>query len=147
MKHGRISVATLVGFALVVTAVVGLGFPASPATAAPSPFVGAWRAIDIPDGSYMTLAVGGNSKAGFSVRLYDFGASACGFDENNKPLYAALARGKGTVDENVLSVLLRVRCLSHPPTFLSDSPFTFTYDPADDTLTDNHGVQWFRMGP
>ncbi len=123
-----------------VTAFVGA--MAAPAGAAPSPFTGAWTAVDI-DGSDMRMAIGGGPSP--RVLLIDYGASVCGLDDSGVPLYAARVTGRATIEGDVLSADLDVYCHARPTFFLGTFPGAeYTYDAGTDTLLDGIGVVWSR---
>ena len=116
------------------------------ALAAPDPFVGAWESID-GDGSYQRLNIGGTGNH-YNVFYEDTGATLCGLEpETGEPLYAAQARGAGTVNGNVLEALgLPVYCMAQPIFYVGfDADFYFSYDSSNDTLTDNGGIVWTRV--
>ena len=109
-----------------------------------NPFIGAWESTDI-DGSYQRLAITGGPGGAHRVNYRDFGATVCGLDPDTGDfLYAASARGSGTVSGSDLTGTWSVWCLSNPPTFFGDLAFQFTYDASTDTLTDGLGVVWSR---
>jgi hypothetical protein len=126
-----------------------------------APFVGAWEAIDGDedgdgdvdiegrDGSYMRLAISNGPKGVFRFNYKDHGASVCGLDEDDEPLYAALAKGRLNRDgEFKLEGEASLKCLARPRFVHPDfDPYqvSYTYDPEDDTLFDGW-VTWQRMG-
>jgi hypothetical protein len=127
-----------------VVAMLLIALAVSPAGAKPDPFIGVWVSTDI-DGSSQTLTIGGGSGGTRHVRYYDDGATVCGLDpDTGEFLSAASARGPLSVSGNTLSDNLDVYCMATPPTFNGTYLFTYTYDPATDTLTDWLGVVWFR---
>ena len=132
----------LTSYAVVIATVVAL-LSISIASAAPSPFMGFWRSVDI-DGSNQTLLITPGPGSSYRLFLFDRGASVCGLDPSGNPLYAATARGRGTVSGMTLAGSFNVWCLSRPTTFWGSSGFVFTYNPGSDTLTDTVGVIWNR---
>jgi hypothetical protein len=58
----------------------------------------------------------------------------------------ALLKGEGFVEvvDQTIEIFVDAYCLSKPPTYSFSFPVTFTYNPDDDTLTDNLGTTWFR---
>jgi len=115
----------------------------SSATDTPVPtgtaLVGGWQAVDIVDGSSMTLTVEADAAGNLTFKLFDDGATACG----GTPLYAfdssghviALSAtefsfdgaGKCAVTEQEVSYTINM-----------------TYDPATDTLIESSGQSWTR---
>ena len=142
MKH---IFGTLILSAFILLLVASLAAPI--AVQAGSPFNGAWWAIDVPDGSYMKLMIGGGGRANkFNVHYIDFGASVCGKDANDQPLYAATISGKGKANGNTLDVgVVSIYCLAHPKYVWGTTNMWFEYNPATDTLWDGW-VTWHRMG-
>jgi hypothetical protein len=143
----------LIAFAVLIVLIV------APSQAADkSPFVGHWEGInEIPDNpelgddSRMIINISVGPQGTVSVFYTDFGASACGLDPEDEPLYAAQAKWIGVISENTLSVYGRggpgigngaLWCMANPPFMLTDSqeeptPFV-TYDPVTDTLSDGY---------
>lgn len=127
----------MIGLAVIVTAaLLGVfavnGNDASAAKEKPI-FVGQWEAIDVFDGSYMTMKI----TPGLTVKLVDDWASAC--PEGG----SATWKGKGELlDPFLLEVDGQVRCkIGHetwewPTYFESITP---------DALTDESGNLWTRM--
>ena len=139
MKRWSVRLGTSVALAL-----TGLLLVSNLAAAAASPFVGAWESTDI-DGSYQRLVIGGGPGDGHRVLLYDYGATVCGLDPaTGEILYAAMARGSGQAQGDVLSGGWGVWCLSRPVTFYGDLAFELAYEATSDTLTDGTGVVWSR---
>lgn len=117
---------------------------ASPAGAKPDPFIGVWTSVDI-DSSNQTLTIGGGGGGTRHVRYYDDGATVCGLDPDTGDfLFAASARGTLSASGNTLSGYLDLYCQTSPPSLNGNYLFTYTYDPAADTLTDWLGVVWSR---
>ena len=114
---------------------------ASDATAAPG-FLGRWWSVDV-DGSSQKLQIG-LADNGYLLKLFDDGASICGLDPDGNPLYAAIGKGKGTADGNVLHASFKFWCLTDPRTFWGTATGDYTYDPATDTLQDGW-VAWYRI--
>ena len=57
----------------------------------------------------------------------------------------ALLTGEGFVEivDQMIEIFVDAYCLSKPPTYSFSFPVTFTYNPGDDTLTDNLGTTWY----
>ena len=105
------------------------------------PFVGAWEATDIIDGSTLRLSVGGGPGASHRIRLSDdrVTAGGCPFDT------PAVVIGVGTVSGNVMTIVNAVvRCLADGSTFLFGD--TLTYDSGTDTLIASDGTTFSRVG-
>ncbi len=109
---------------------------ASAVSAAPDPFVGAWKSIDI-DGSSQTLGVGGGPGSSHHMQLFDDLATSCG-----TPFSSATVQGTGTEAGNTLTVTYSVNC--HNGNTIGDKTITYTFDPGTTTLTDSVGVVWSR---
>ena len=108
-------------------------------------FSGNWYSTDV-DGSHQTLMITGGGGDMRHVKYYDDGASVCGVDPGPPPviLFAAKAKGMLTLSGNTLGGTLPVICVTTPPTFYADTPFSFVYDPLTDTLLDGQGITWVR---
>ncbi len=140
---------SLVVIVLLVATIVPVGTTMAKAK---DPFVGAWTAIDIPDGSLMRVAIGGGGGV-HRFNLYDHGGSTCGvFDPvTGDPKIPAVYRGTGTHPEGDPVTLdlegdvwclyrdARGRTLMDPPPAVS-----FVYSGETDTLT-GFDVVWFRL--
>ena len=123
-------------FAILIAAVLVVG-----AAAAPDPFKGTWYSVDT-DTSNQTMRIGGGPGSSYHVRYYDDGASVCGWTVGASGP-AASANGFLSATGDVLSGSIPVYCLTSPRYLYGTSSFTFTYDPATDTLTDSPwGVVW-----
>lgn len=116
------------------------------ALAARDPFVGAWESIDIVDGSFQTMSIGGGPGDRHRVRFLDYGASICDDPPFSGALdYAASAQGwLNHSSDYVIAGDLQVYCLSRPAVLWGSANFTLTYDPLTDTITDGFGVIWSR---
>jgi hypothetical protein len=68
--------------------------------------------------------------------------SSAGDPSCGVPMRSATARGAGIEAGATLKVTLAVNC--HNGTPHDDVPYTFTYDPSTNTLTDNFGIVWSR---
>ena len=129
---------------VIVSVILMAAFLAAPAGAARDPFRGVWYSTDV-DGSSQRLVVGGGRGDSYRVFYFDAGATVCGLDpDTGDILYAAVARGSLLHSGNEISGDLPVTCLSRPRSFYGTFSFTYTYDPAADTLTDSIGVIWYR---
>jgi hypothetical protein len=119
-----------------------------PAGAARGPWRGPWFNLDL-DGSHQVVYFVGQPTAPF-VRYTDWGASVCGVDENDEPLYRATLQGSGTLlaGGNSLRFESPIKCWAHPP-FNLDFHWSiiFTYNAEMDILFDNYGGEWFRYKP
>jgi hypothetical protein len=125
-----------IGLAWVI-ALVALLLVALPVIAKSGPeFKGAWESIDV-DGSFQQLTISGNSN-NLHIRYFDHMATVCGGDK-------AIGRGAANVEGDTISSLLEIWCLN-PRRFLADSSFNAVYDPITDTLIDEYGIVWNRMG-
>jgi hypothetical protein len=127
----------IIGTCSALLGVLILGL-ATPASASDDVFRGTWTSIDV-DGSHQTLSIQGSGEQGHhSVFLSDVAGTVCG----GAP---AQVTGSGTVDGDTLNVLFVVTCpgTGRSPV-MGRISFTFTYDPATDTLTDGSGVVWHR---
>ena len=121
-----------------------------PAGAERSQFVGSWWSIDV-DNSYQRIAIGGGKNI-HHVNYFDDGATVCGVDENDVPLYPARARGTAVESGNSLTVTLPLWCFAKPPFFSGTYTMDLTYNQYDDTLEQyvgdpwNATVIWYRTG-
>jgi hypothetical protein len=131
------------------------------AAAAPkaASFVGAWQAIDGDtdgdgdrddndhDGSRMRLSISAGPKGRYHFNLRDDAASMCSDDDDDGP-YACLVKGWLTIDgQGRLVGEAPVKCLGKPAfTLEDDATVRFVYDAKEDTLVDNGGTMWRRMG-
>jgi hypothetical protein len=132
---------------LIIISVVALSLTAAiPTTGPSSPWRGAWWSIDPFDDSLQKVVFGGGSQGRFNY--IDWGASVCGTDINDNPLYAAHASGVAeTVDGTLFEGFAPVVCMTHPPyTWEQSRRFSWTYDPATDTLSDGLSI-WTRTLP
>lgn len=137
----------IVLFAAVLLAVLFMLVAVTASAAPPNrPFVGAWEATDIFDGSHERASIGGGGNGQYHVRGFDDGASVCGLDASGEPLYAAIAIGTGNAVGNELHADLTLWCLSHPRAFHELRHDNIIYDPLNDTLS-FWGVIWHRTGP
>jgi hypothetical protein len=115
------------------------------AMASKDPFIGRWHSIDAFDGSHQTMNIGG-ADGHFRVTLYDDGASVCGVDESDQPIYAAFVTGLLSENEagDTLSGDVNVRCMSTPPSVQGPYAVEFDYVSGNDTLQDGFGTTWYR---
>jgi hypothetical protein len=114
---------------------LSIGLASANSRAAKDPFVGAWESID-SDGSHQRLSIGGGSGV-YHVAYFDDWATLCGGGQ-------ATAIGSASADGYDLHTEpLLVRCLKQH-SILNPMDFTFTYDPATDTLVS--WVIWNRIG-
>ena len=122
--------------------------PPAPSAVAVAPasnaFVGTWVSVD-SDGSNQQIVITQNADNTFTMDYIDYGASACGKDSYDKPLYSATANGVLTGTGSTLSGTLGVYCQRNPAGLLSDINFQFTYDAGSGKLTDNWGVVWTKQ--
>ncbi|MGA7281197.1 MAG: hypothetical protein WBZ40_05370 [Acidimicrobiia bacterium] len=124
---------------LVGLVAVALMATALPASAAITPFTGAWTGPD-GDGSTQYLFVGFRSNAVY----YDDGGTIC--DINFGEMSPAVAAGRATVSGNTLTFTATGYCLlSTGPASFGSADFVFTLDPGssprrfDDTITESTG--------
>lgn len=143
----------------VVAVVASAVLLAAPSQAdAPSPFTGHWEGIDEFDDSRMIINISAGANGRFQVFFKDFGASACGLDDDGEPLYAGQATWRATADGNDLLVYARggngvgngdLWCMANPPFVLVEGPeepsVFVIYDPVTDSLTDGFAF-FFRVG-
>ena len=117
----------------------------STAMAARDAFVGRWHSTDIVDGSSQRLMIGGGPGSTRNVRWYDDGASACGLDESDNPIYAAFVSGSFTENEagDELDGSVDVTCLTTPPSAGPTAVAWQFYDNGDGTLSDSDGTTWY----
>jgi len=108
-----------------------------------SSFVGSWTSID-SDGSNQELVISATASGTYDVSYTDSGASACGKDSSNKPIYGATATGNLTASGYFLSGSLPIFCQKNPPSLLADHFFQFTFDPNSGILRDDFGITWTR---
>ncbi len=111
---------------------------------ASNPFVGTWVSID-SDGSNQQIVFTQNADSSVTMDFVDNGASACGKDSYNTPLYSATAKGELTGSGNSISGTVGVFCQRNPAGYLSDANFVFYYDPASGTIKDNQGIVWTKQ--
>ena len=109
-----------------------------------NPFIGTWVSID-SDGSNQQIVFTQNADASFTMDFIDYGASACGKDASNKPLYSATANGVLTGSGNTISGTIGVFCQKNPAGFLTDANFVFNLDPVSGSITDNLGIVWTKQ--
>jgi hypothetical protein len=123
------------GLVVGLMAALSIGLASDNSRAAKDPFVGAWESIDL-DGSHQRLSIGGGSGA-YHVAYFDDWATLCGGGQ-------ATAIGSGSAaDYDLHTEPLLVRCLKQH-FILGYMDFTFTYNPATDTLVSD--VIWNRIG-
>jgi len=111
---------------------------------ASNPFIGTWVSID-SDGSNQQIVFTQNADNSFTMDFIDYGASACGKDSYNTPLYSATANGVLTGTGSSISGTVGVFCQRNPAGFLSDANFVFYYDPSSGTIKDNQGIVWTKQ--
>lgn len=113
---------------------------ASPASAAPGDLAGTWASVDL-DGSNQTLDINGAGNPVYSVFLRDdFTSGGCG----GPP---AKLVGHGLADGDALFVVGTLVCLPGGNPIPGERlGLVFEYDVATDTLTDDSGVVWERIG-
>jgi len=117
---------------LVVVASISVG--ATTAGASPSPFTGAWRAVDPDDGSTLMALIGAPNAAGLlDLTFIDQYASACGAP--------ATAIGSGTITGSRFTAVVDVRCGGA----LLVSDVEFEFDVSGDTLVAS-GLVYTRVG-
>lgn len=115
----------------------------SVAGAARDPFVGGWTATD-NDGSSMFMNIGGGGGR-YRVFLYDHGGTVCNAADPFE--FATSARGSASPSRvNEISGSWDVVVCYYGPAevVLEDTPFSFTYLPGTDQLTDPSTVVWDR---
>ncbi len=141
----RVFVLTLV-VSLALTLCFATASSASASPPEPS-FSGVWWSIDV-DGSHQTLVISPRwRQAGaYSVFYFDDGASVCGCDTENHPLYAGIGYGTGSAVGTDLSVTFDFWCLSRWPRRYGSVSFHLGYDAVHDILEDEFGVVWHRIG-
>jgi hypothetical protein len=111
---------------------------ATPASAAAGDLAGSWTSIDL-DGSNQTLKLKGAGNPVYSAFLRDdFTSGVCGGPPAKLVGHAA-ADGNGLLMRGTLVCLHRGN-----PVPGVRVVFSFEYDPANDTLTDDSGVVWER---
>ena len=131
---------------LIIVSVVAFSLIAAISAKGPSdPWKGTWWSIDPADGSLQKVVFAGQGQFNY----IDYGASVCGVDNNGNPIYAAHASGDAdTVDATLFNSSAPVVCMAHPPFIWSqDFPFSWTYNPASDTLSDSSAAIWTRTRP
>ena len=140
-----IVLALLVSLALALSLAVASAASASPPVRL---YKGVWRSIDPFDGSQqmMVITPGGGKTADYRAIAWDYGASACGVDDQGHILYAALVLGAGNVEPDGLHMQSDVWCLGHPRWYWGQIATACSYDPVTDTLVDNVGAVWTRVG-
>ena len=133
-------------FFFVVIAAALLLIAATPSPSPKDPWKGTWWRIDpYGDESLERVVFGG----GGNFNYIDRGASVCGTDEFDNPIYAAHARGSAdTIDATSFVGTAPILCMAHPPFVWADSwVFAWSYDPATDTLWDGGATPWTRTRP
>jgi hypothetical protein len=120
--------------------------PPTTAEAQPTsnPFIGTWLSTD-SDGSNQQMVIAQNPNNSFSMDYIDYGASACGKDANNQPLFSATANGVLTGTGGTLSGTVGVFCQRNPAGFLTDANFVLYYDSGSGTMKDNQGIVWTKQ--
>jgi hypothetical protein len=122
---------------LFVLFVMGLSLAtAGQATAGGDPFVGGWRSIDT-DGSHQSMQVDSLGGGYDAVYVRDSFATVCGGEP-------ARIQGRMKVDGDVLKGFGDLRC----PNGINFHALVsrWDYDASSDTLTDNFGIVWVRVG-
>ncbi len=114
-------------------------------------FDGAWEAIDVDD-SYMVMTINsGNSY----FMMYDFGASVCGLDEFEDPLFSWSFEGPPVIVGNVLTVEGLHLCFDDDPNYMPEGNpqtivFELTFNKISDTIYLQYSgggeVTWSRIG-
>src|SRR5690242_6575445 len=133
MKRTRIAVT--LGTALVLLTPAA----ASTASAAPGPLAGTWTSVDT-DGSNQTLYVMGTGSHAYAmVYVDDEATGAC----DGSP---AKVTGPGYTFGDEVVLVGALTCTPGGNPFRSRIVLTYTYDGASDTLSDNFGIVWERMG-
>jgi len=97
--------------------------------AAPSPFVGAWKGVDVVDGSDIRLAIAGGGASPFHITWTESYFSFC----EGK---AGIMKGTGFLssdDPNLLVADLQIRCFTMDKSFSFEE--FFRYDANTDTIT------------
>ena len=112
-------------------------------TATPVPegvyLLGVWEAIDIVDGSSMTLSFDLLPSGGMSFELYDDAATTCG----GTPLYEFNSGGSvGFTGPNTFQITGTGVCDVTAETV--DFAIDISYDAATDMLTESGGQTWTR---
>jgi quercetin dioxygenase-like cupin family protein len=117
--------------------------PTAAAPAAGGSIAGSWTSIDT-DGSIQHLTITAIGGGVYEFDYTDEGASVCGKDANNRPLYPAHATMRGSLQGNSVTADLAIMCLGGsdvPPWTVTA---TFSYNVAEDTLSDSWGIRWTR---
>jgi len=134
-------------FFFVITVAALVLIAAVPSSSPKDPWKGTWWRIDPYGDESLERVV----FAGGTFKYVDWGASVCGTDENNDPIYAAHARGSAdTMDSTSFVATVPVICMAHPPfTWAESWEFAWNYDPATNTLWDGGGggTPWTRTKP
>lgn len=119
---------------LCLTIVVSVATGVPTAAAAPTPFTGAWQAIDV-DGSQMFLTVSGGHSP--RVTFVDLFATSC-VVVRGAPAGPATILGTGAVVGFTLtSSFDQIRCTGGIVVSTSGGTHTFTYDSLSDTFSPN----------
>ena len=112
--------------------------PVTTASARSDVFRGTWTAIDVIDGSNVTLTIQGSGAGGHhAVREFDDAAYSCGS-------VPASLHGSGSVDGVTMEVLWTEVCHPGGNVIGHRIPDTFKYDPGSDTLTDSFSDVFHR---
>lgn len=111
---------------------IGLVTPARAATG----YDGSWAAVDVLDGSAMTLSVTGSGPH-VGVRMVDEGATVCGGRR-------ATLSGSGQRDEHLVAVV-SATCQGRGTFSRTPIRLEWLYDAATDTLSDPDGNTWHRV--
>lgn len=115
---------------------LGIGLLATPAHAA-NGYTGSWAAVDVLDGSGMTLSVTGNGPH-VGVRMVDDGATVCGGGR-------ATLSGSGQLDEEHLVAHVSATCQGGGTFSRRPIHLAWLYDAGTDTLSDPDGNTWHRV--
>ena len=134
----------LVGLLLVSTLFSGPG----PASDPRSPFLGTWVTTDL-DGSIPTMVIQVSGDEGVEMLVHDDFASVC---SGSPSRMTGTGRLEGNTELVIPSPVLtcddgsKPVALSGPPLEEQFQNLTFVHDPRAETLTDNLGSVWGRVG-
>jgi hypothetical protein len=109
------------------------------------PAAGQWEAIDA-DQSYMTLLIEHTGVDVYYLAYWDELASVCGTDNSGNPTTALFFDAEASAAGGVFAGVADFFCQADPPALFGIHEFKFTYFSADDTLRDNDGTIWTRVG-
>ncbi|MFN8375494.1 MAG: SH3 domain-containing protein [Anaerolineae bacterium] len=104
---------------------------------------GSWTSTDL-DGSkqHLVISLAGDNQ--YAMQYTDEGASVCGVDANNQPIYPAEASATGALEGESITADFDFVCVGGGDPAPHVYTVVFTYDVETDSLTDSWGIIWSR---